>query len=276
MKKFLIIGGDNRLIHVANYLSENYECSIFGAGQVGLLNKAENLNEFKGDYENIILPLPATRENESIFAPNHNYKILINDLLPNISKEATIYIGIVNEFWRSKFPNNVLIDYYDEGLAIKNTIPTAEGVVRLIMQNKQETIFGMDILVLGAGRTSKAICKLLLSLGAKVTVMARNAEEFLNLKISEVKYSELHDFQTILPNFNTVVNTIPTPIFNAHQFKSNVKNTLFVDISTCGVFENNDVPSVCDLNYIHALGIPGKYTPITAGRLIAENILKYL
>ena len=196
-------------------------------------------------------------------------------MLPQISNKVTIYIGIVNEFWESKFPSNVLVDYYDEDFALKNTVPTAEGVVRLIMQNKQETIFSMDILVLGAGRTSKAICRLLLSLGAKVTVLARNTEEFSNLRMLEVKTSELHSFHDVYPNFNTIVNTIPAPILNSQKFKTNVKNTLFIDISTCGVFESNDMPPMFGINYIHALGIPGKYTPVTAGKLIAESILKH-
>ena len=53
-------------------------------------------------------------------------------------------------------------------VAILNAVPTAEGVISYLIQNRKKTIMDSKILVIGYGRCGKVLAQKLALLGAKV------------------------------------------------------------------------------------------------------------
>ena len=65
----------------------------------------------------------------------------------------------------------------DNELAILNSIPTAEGAVRLAQERSQTTIHGSRALVIGLGRCGTSLAMLLKGMGADVAVAARRRSD---------------------------------------------------------------------------------------------------
>ena len=80
------------------------------------------------------------------------------------------------------------------------------------MEESPETIFGNKILITGFGRIAKTLAKMLVSMGADVTVCAR--------KKSDIAWAEIFgcrgkDFSLLdkESDFKIIFNTVPTEIF---------------------------------------------------------------
>lgn len=67
-----------------------------------------------------------------------------------------------------------LVDYYQEPLALRNAVPTAEGCIGLLLHHRTRTLAGSPVLVLGFGRVGQALAVRLAALGARVTLAARS------------------------------------------------------------------------------------------------------
>ena len=80
------------------------------------------------------------------------------------------------------------------------------------MEELATTIFGLNVLILGYGRISKVLARLLKAMGANVTVSAR--------KFSDLAWIETNGYQAIhtanvcdvLPDCQLIVNTVPAII----------------------------------------------------------------
>ena len=71
-----------------------------------------------------------------------------------------------------------LADYFARPeLAVYNAIPTAEGCIGILLQQRTRTLWGAEVLVLGFGPVGQALAVRLSALGAGVTVCARRPEQ---------------------------------------------------------------------------------------------------
>lgn len=70
-----------------------------------------------------------------------------------------------------------LVDYYQEPLALRNAVPTAEGCIGLLLRHRTRTLAGSPVLVLGFGRVGQALAVRLAALGARVTLAARSSAQ---------------------------------------------------------------------------------------------------
>ena len=269
MNNFIVIGGDERYLYAADYISQETDCSIYGFCEENVkITNALLITDFNKifDYPNIIFPLPVTRDDVNLHTPLFGEKILLTSLT-KFSKQTKIYAGMVSPRLKKIWSKYEIIDYYDSEFAIINTIPTVEGVIGILIKESNTTISDMNILVVGGGRTAKSIVRLLSMFSKNITVTARNPEQLAFMKTLNVNTVMLEKVDNSLPSFDTVINTVPAKIFDLNHLKH---DCLLLDISTCGLKEF--VPE--KLHYFHALNIPGNYSPKSAGKIIANSVLK--
>ena len=76
--------------------------------------------------------------------------------------------------------NNIkIIDILEkEELAVLNSIPTAEGAIKIAIEESQITLHNSNCLILGFGRIGKLLAKMLNGIGAKVYCEARKEEDY--------------------------------------------------------------------------------------------------
>lgn len=170
-----------------------------------------------------------------------------------------------------------LVDYFRRPeLECLNAVPTAEGCLALLLQLRQRTIWESDSLVLGYGRVGRAVARRLDLLGGHVTVAARSAEQRANARCAGHHAAPLSTLQTLLPAFDTVINTIPAMILTRPLLQKLPPEALVIDLASRPGGTDFGAAAELGIRAEHALALPGRCAPRTAGTLIAQTVLSML
>ncbi|MCL2018178.1 MAG: dipicolinic acid synthetase [Oscillospiraceae bacterium] len=277
MNNFLFLGGDMRSLHAAKRLGERYDCFVYGVAETESIH-APVLREIT-KFKSLVLPLPACADGLNINAPYSKTPIPISVIPEAVYSGGTVYCGkSCPALEKICTENNLsLIDYFErEELAVMNAIPTSEGCLEIIMREKPQTIFGSSVLLTGFGRISKVLGKLLIALGAKVTVTARKYSDLAWAEISGCETIHLSKLDDMLEKFDTIINTIPAPILDTDRLKMLKPDCLVVDLASKACVPNLENAKKEGVNIIRALSLPGKTSPVTAGYIIADTIMNIL
>lgn len=250
MKKIYVVGEDERQTSLKKLYSENLVQSLEEA-------------------ECVIMPTPLTKDGINITGGER-----IDTVIPLI-KHKTVFAGRIPEEVRKKFDTNH-ITYYDlmeqESLAVKNAVPTAEGVILKILQEQKITIFNSNILVLGFGKCGKALVDRLYGLKANVFCEARRKKDIAQIESLGYNSVDIANLEQALPSMDVVINTVPYMLLNKRRLELLKKDALVIDIAS--------VPGGTDFEYckekgIRAyleLGIPARIAPVSAACYIKEVI----
>lgn len=270
MANISIIGGDNRNVILSSLLmSDGYNVYTYGIEQQNCLGIEECIKMSK--Y--IVTAIPFTNDFKTINAPTTEEKISVNEFFRTL--ENKIIIGgkfsemQINELMKNK---NIVIDLMkNEELTLNNTIPTVEGIIKIIIENTQITIDKGNIAVIGFGRIGKRLSKLLKVMGANVFCLDNKKEEVANIKISG--YNVIENI-CAEEKFDVVINTVPELIIGEKELVKLGKETLIIDVASKPGGIDYDYAKKYNYKVIQALGIPGKIAPVTAAKYIKEIINK--
>lgn len=170
-----------------------------------------------------------------------------------------------------------LVDYFQRPeLECLNAVPTAEGCLALLLQLRQRTIWESDFLVLGYGRIGRAVARRLGLLGGHVTVVARSAEQRANARCAGHRAAPLTSLAGQLPGQDTVINTIPAMVLPRSMLERLPPESLVVDLASRPGGTDFAAAAELGIRAEHALALPGKCAPRTAGTLIAQTVLAML
>ena len=169
-----------------------------------------------------------------------------------------------------------LVDYYKRPELVElNAIPTAEGCIALLMAHSKRTLWRQKILIVGFGRVARALAVRLAALGAQVTVAARSPAQRAfakNLGCEAVPLEKLNE-----PTDCTItINTVPAMVLGEKQLAQLPQESLIVDLASKPGGTDFSAAQRLGHTALHALGLPGKCAPETAGRFIADTILQIL
>lgn len=208
----------------------------------------------------VVLPLPAFRKNQGM-SPE--------ELCEFLQPGMTLLGGKLEPYAKELTATGAsVIDYFtSEALIAANAEITAEGAISLAMTHLPVTLSGANVLVCGWGRIGQLLAKKLNALGAKVTVSARKPRD-LGL-IRAMGYQAIPTGETdSLSSYQVIFNTIPAPVYDSRDLQHISTDCLLIELASCNGLEAEESP-----RYIKAPGLPGKYAPETAGRLIGRTIL---
>jgi dipicolinate synthase subunit A len=271
----LVIGGDLRQIYTAKKLTEIDTVELLGFGNnINIPNTVKKRSSAKADI--LVLPLPVTLDEIEVNAKFSTESIPLNSLSAML-KESGIVFGGKTDGLSKFFPNIKIFDYFDrEELSVMNAVPTAEGAIQIAMENTAETIFGQEVLITGFGRISKILCKILVSMGAKVSVFARKYSDLAWCEISGCKPVKQENFASSLANFSIIFNTVPYCLFTENILKKVNKESLIIDLASKPGGVDFNSAKYLGIKVIWALSLPGKVAPITSGEIIAGTIVNML
>lgn len=170
-----------------------------------------------------------------------------------------------------------LADYFQRPeLECLNAVPTAEGCLALLLQLRQRTIWESDFLVLGYGRIGRAVARRLELLGGRVTVVARSAEQRANARCAGHRAAPLGALPELLPDEDTVINTIPAMVLPRGLLQKLPPDALIIDLASRPGGTDFAAAAELGVRAEHALALPGKCAPRTAGTLIAQTVMTML
>lgn len=257
MRKICILGEDER----SKNLKRMYE------------NEGFALEDYK-KADIIISPIPFSRDNVFITYENINIDDLIASLKNN--PKSILITGSINSICRERLDNNNVryIDIMEsEKFVDKNALATAEGTIKSIMENTKFTLSGANIAIVGLGRIAKYIVKFLRAFESNVTVYARRDEALLEARNTYGVNSEnISNMKVTLKNNSVVINTVPSVILEREILETLDVSTVIIDIASNPGGVDKDEAKNLGINTLWELGIPAKYSPISAARYIKEEI----
>lgn len=271
MKEILFLGGDKRVVYAARAASK--VCRVSALGLDG------GFPEPNGRYEYIVLPLPATRDGVNINAPLSEEALPLTLIEKYASDGARVLSGGSTPAIETICRENRLLlkDYFsDETLTLKNAQLTAEAAAVLLSQSTEGSLYSQSAVITGFGRVAELTARLLRAFCCDVTICARNPAARTRAELSGFAAKELAALRGVCENAGFIINTVPAPIFGEECFGSMKKGAVFMELATLPPKPCEDYAKKYGIQYIHASGLPGKYSPKTAGELIADNILAAL
>lgn len=273
---FAVIGGDMRQEKLAElFAADGYSVAAYGLGHIGVPGVSECLDiaeAMQAHY--IVLPLPAA-ENGLLNAPQCDEKIRICDMFSMAGKGKTVFLGKADHdiAENARKEGIALFDYFDrEELAVKNAAATAEGAVQILMEELPVTLSGMRCLVLGFGRIGKLLALKLHALGARVTVSARKFSDLAWIEAYGYKWIRHTDIDTVLGDFDAVVNTVPARVLDKRKIALLRDGTLCLDLASKPGGIDFEAAAEAGVRAIWALSLPGRVAPVTSGAVIRDTI----
>lgn len=283
MKSISIIGGDLRIVKLADMLKEDgYDVYTYGLEKAQLSEKIEKCNSIeeattKSDV--IVSSIPLTSDEININSPFSNNKINLSEVAQNV-KGKTFIAGRIEDELYKKFDNTKVIDLLKrEELTVLNTISTAEGAIQIAMEESTKTLHGSKILVMGFGRVSKILSNMLKGIGAEVYCETRTTVNCAWIKAYGYKPILLDELDGNLDKFDIIINTIPHIILNKERLSLLKRDCIIIDIASNPGGVDRKAAKEIGVKLIWALSLPGRVAPITSAEFIKEtleNILKDL
>lgn len=278
MKQIYIIGGDMRSCYMASYfIKQGYEVYYSDAYDEDMMHQfgCKMIDDLSSIHGILILPIPVTNNRECIKGKNGN--ILIKDILPSIANCEIVCGGIIPLVIANECNNKNVICYdfmKDDELACKNAIATAEGAIVEAFIGKDINIDGSRSLVTGFGRCAKPLASRLKKLGSEVTIAARSDDARKEALAEGYMATDLIHMNKDADKYDFCFNTIPALVIK-EDFLSKVSPDIYIiDIASMPGGIDFDYCKMHSIKYNHSLGIPGKYSPDTSGRILANAVIK--
>lgn len=258
MKKITVIGGDNRLKILKSHLEkEGYSVDTLGL-----------FEDDCGDITTsqiIILPVPTSKDRKTVFCPLTNKKILLSEIAENATNEQLILCC------NYLFENKKCVDYGSlDSYALLNAVPTAEGAIKLAIENTPYTLWKSKALVIGFGRVGKILSDRLKSLGCDVTVSARKPSDLALLDALGFKTVHTGDLNKQPLSYNIIFNTVDVKVLDDITFRDCACD-LIIDLSSKGGF-SLDAAEEYGVKAIKAPGLPAITAPVTAAEILNQTV----
>ena len=305
--KLAVIGGDLRSLAAAGRLSERFGVSVYGFGGregegdlyvdrmccsggmcvkcpedtrrrfEGNARQCEDIGETLDGALAVILPLPATVDGEHITMPFSDRLIRNEDVIRMAAERGVRLIagGRLGNIAKTAEEHGIeTFDYFDrEDFAVANAVPTAEGAIAIAMNELPVTIDGASVLVVGYGRIGKLLAAKLKALGANVTASARRDDDIAWIKANGMNSARTGDLAGTIGQIrpDVIFTTVPHTVIGKRELEV-CGDAMIIDLASKpgGV----DIAAAGSLGkrVIWALSLPGKTSPMTAGRIIADTV----
>ena len=282
-----VLGGDTRQISlIKRFDREGIAVRAFGlpvADQPFHVACFENWREAIAGVAAIVLPLPASPDGKHVHLPLASDKEppLLNEVF-TASGDTPVIGGKFSPGVKAMAEERAvtLFDFFEsEELQLKNALLTAEGAVSILMRELSVTVYGLPVAITGFGRVAKALVKLLLGMGAVVTVGARKESDLLTAKSLGCETVRLTDAKAVAQlsrGAAVLINTVPHWLFTEEVFSKMSNAPLMLDLASAPGGIDSAAASAHGICVIWALSLPGRYAPESAGEVIADTILAYL
>ncbi|MBQ1264217.1 MAG: hypothetical protein IIV87_03355 [Oscillospiraceae bacterium] len=269
-----LIGGDARQYYIARSLLESgFDIACWQVPNMADTHRS--LHDALCTATAVVLPMPALYGNHVIRSQKSD-GIALESVFQSLPHDAVIFGGGLKA-GADLFAQNPqkVFDYLDdEALTVRNAAATAEGALRIAMEQMTRTLWRSQVLVIGAGRIGKLLALRLKALGADVTVSARKASDFAWVEALGFEPERTGAYLCGLSQYACIFNTVPAPVLREEHLRAIEDDCPIIDLASIpyGLSPNLAAPK----NYMQVPGIPGKDAPQTAGELLKTFIVQTL
>ena len=279
-KTFAVIGGDKRQLYCARALADDgFEVVLGGFDKVISMRGVElcTPEEAAQKGEVIILPLPSVNKDGNVPAAFSDKNISLMELSPYLAGKR-VFCSMkekVTEFAPNLNPM-LLSDYYArEDFVLSNAYVTAEGAVKIALEKFEGTINGAKVLVCGFGRIGKALTKVLSGFSPRLTVSARKSEDLAAIRLLGARAVRTDMLYKEKP-FDIIISTVPALVFGPELLAKIASDAVVIDLASLPGSVDFEAARRLQTDTVHALSLPGKSSPKTAGEIIKDTVYNIL
>ncbi len=276
---FAVIGGDTRMVYAAQTLyNEGYKVkraatelndTPCGVPNVPVTEAAES--------DVLIFGLPFSKDGKTLYAPFGAQTMSVREPIGDARSNRFIFAGMLSSGrCEHVFPGPVTDYYYDEPFTLFNAMLTAEALVMHLMRALPCALFGTEIAVLGYGRIGAYLTRMLLSLGARVTVFARSPVQLASAALNGAAAVPLQELGNVCSACRALVNTVPAAVCGKKELCALAENCLLIECASPPYGIDAAAAERMGFSYTLAAGLPGKYAPEAAGAAVAHTVTRRL
>jgi len=275
---FAIVGGDKRNIALAEMLfRQGHRVKMFGFTDYEreIPIKCKNLYETINEAEYIIGPTPCTHSSGVFNAPFSSEPILCKDLFKLIKPSQTLLAGYIKPdvLALAKGHDIQIIDLLKrEELLVLNAIPTAEGAIKIAIEETDITLHGNNMLIIGYGRIGTVLCKMLTGIGARVVAIVNSSHKQALAASCGVTAIPNEDMDMYLNEADIIFNTVPKVLLDRRNMKHIRKNSLIIDLASPPYGVDIEAAREHGIKVLFTNSLPGKIAPVTTAGYILETI----
>lgn len=273
IRNITLLGGDARQQYLAQtLLRDGFSvscCEVPGMSDSGDLHAA------LAQTQAVILPMPALTRSGAIRSALSS-GISLEAALQCLPPGTPLFGGGLSaaQPLLSQYPVQVYDYCNDEALTIANAAISAEGALRVALQELPITLCGSRCLVIGYGRIGKCLAARLYALGAAVTVSARNPADRAAIEAAGLRADTTGSYLHGLSAYDCIFNTVPATVLRTEHLHALRSDCRIIDLASgAGALEVDAPPQ---LHYIHALGLPGTDAPASAAQVLRNFIVRTL
>ena len=164
----------------------------------------------------------------------------------------------------------------DEDFLRRNARLTAEGAVAAAMAALPDSLADARCLVIGWGRIGQALTELLVAIGARVTVASRREKSrslALTRSAAAVETAHIAD---MLGGMDVVFSTPPHPVLDETTLHRANPEARIIDLASAPYGVDLEAARHLGLNAWREPGLPGRYCPRSAARVLADRVLEII
>ncbi len=268
-ENILIVGGDSR----QKLLNEMLR-------QKGYSSKNENGEssaafDYLAEASVVIFPVPVTSDGMNIYSCNPDFKLDLMEFLNRISSEQLVFGGMFNEDIK-RILKNRNIKYYDfnsfEHFTVYNAFLTAQGALKLLLDNTNSLVTEKKVLITGFGRIGKALANLLKGLNPEVYVAARSENQLTQAECFGFKTTHLKNVSAEIYLFDFIFNTVPDNIFSESDISHINPDCIYFELASKPFGAKKELFESAGKQYVFGGGLPGKFVSYSAAEKIGELV----
>lgn len=274
----VLFGGDARQMEISRILVQHgYNVSMIGFEQIEV---ADNVKKIKTDdlhdlsIDLFVLPVSGVKKNGEVEASYANEPLFFTkEIADKIPESCAVMSGIETAALKQMTQREIIFLFEREDAAIHNSIPTAEGTLMIAMEQTPFTIHQSKVLVVGFGRVGMTTARLFHQVGAIVSTAVRETGKFARASEMGLNPFYMEDFPEQAGQADIVINTVPALLLTDEVIRKMKKSAIIIDLASMPGGTDFKAAEAAGIQAIHALGLPGKTAPETAGKIIGQVIV---
>jgi len=277
LRNFAVVGGDKRNVALAEMLFKLGH----GVKMYGFTNyeretpmQCKNIYETISGAEYVIGPIPCAH-NMVLNAPFHDIPVLVEDVFRLIKPSQTLIAGYIKPEIISLADKYgiIAIDMLSrEELLVQNAIPTAEGAIKIAIEETDITLHGNNMMVIGYGRIGTVLSGMLRGMGAVVSTVVNSNRAAALAKSCSHRVIGIEDMEGQLKEADVIFNTVPKILLDKRNMKHIREDTLIIDLASPPYGVDVDAARDFGLKVLFTTSLPGKIAPVTTAGYILETI----
>lgn len=234
-----VVGGDLRMLEhmrrarAAGAVVQHYG-SVPGAEAAAGRPQAASLKDAVRGAKIISCPIPGVGTDGSLFAKYTDEQLLMTpDVLAGAAPGALMFTyrdtpQLIE--WAKGTPVEVIGYGEDDELCILHAIPTAEGAIKVAVENTDETLLGMPVLCFGLGRVGTSVAQAFDAMRARVTVTARNPAQLARATAMGLDTVPLSGLLDVIDRFSLVVSSASNRVVTREMIERMRPDVLIMDL----------------------------------------------